>query len=164
MIDHRVDLILIDNLMALNINMLDRDKYQQQTAFVLHLTAFAKRNNVHVLFVAHPRKSDGFLRLDDVSGSNDLVNAVDTAFIMHRVNDDFKRLTQQTLKWKTENPLYQCDNVLEICKDRASGVQDYFVSLWFELESKRLKNSKYERKFYQWESNGIEQDMSLPFE
>ena len=163
-VEHKVDLILIDNLMALNINMLDRDKYQQQSAFVMRLERFAKRNNVHVLFVAHPRKSDGFLRLDDVSGSSDLVNAVDTAFIMHRVNEDFKRLTQQTLKWRNDNQLYQCNNVLEICKDRASGVQDEFIPLWFELSSKRMKNNEYEHKVYKWELQAMGNDDSLPFE
>lgn len=147
-INHKVDLIILDNLMAINTSRLDYDKYQQQSKFVDNLEQFAKRCNVHILFVAHPRKSQGFLRLDDVSGSNDIVNRVDNAFILHRVNNDFKRLSSQMFGWKKDNTLFECDNVIEICKDRDGGVQDYFIPLWFEKESKRLKNRTSENKVY----------------
>ena len=145
---HKVDLIILDNLMSINTASLDYDKYQQQSKFVDRLERFAKACNVHILFVAHPRKSQGFLRLDDVSGSNDIVNRVDNALILHRVNNDFQRLSSQMFNWKKDNKLYQCDNVIEICKDRDGGVQDYFIPLWFEKESKRLKNNIGESKVY----------------
>ena len=67
------------------------------------------------------------------------MNRVDNAFIIHRVNEDFKRLSQQMFKWKKDSELYDCDNVVEICKDRETGIQDVFVPLYFERESKRLK-------------------------
>ena len=111
---------------------------------------------MHILFVAHPRKSQGFLRLDDVSGSNDIVNRVDNAIIMHRVNEDFRRLTAETLKWKADNAIYSCDNVVEIAKDRDGGVQDEFIPLYFERESKRMKNSTYECKTYGWQTESEE--------
>lgn len=149
-VEHKVDLIILDNMMALNISALDIDKYQQQSKFVEFLEGFAKKNNVHVLFVAHPRKSQGFLRLDDVSGSNDIVNRVDNALILHRVNEDFKRLSQQMFKWNKESPLYRCSNVIEICKDRDGGVQDEFIPLYFEVNSKRLRNYPAEMKEYSW--------------
>ena len=98
------------------------------------------------MFVAHPRKSTGFLRLDDVSGSNDIVNRVDNAFILHRVNSDFERLSHEMFKWKKDNPIYKSTNVIEICKDRDGGVQDEFVPLYFELATKRLRNSPGETK------------------
>jgi RecA-family ATPase len=135
----------------MNIASLDYDKYQQQSRFVERLESLAKQYNVHIIFVAHPRKSTGFLRLDDVSGSNDIVNRVDNAFIMHRVNEDFKRLTKEMFKWKSDNDLYNCDNVIEICKDRDGGVQDEFIPLWFERETKRLKNYVAENTVYQWQ-------------
>lgn len=158
---YRVDLIILDNLMTLDISGFDRDKYTAQSKFVRDLTMFAKEYNVHILFVAHPRKSQGFLRLDDVSGTNDIVNLVDNAFILHRVNADFKRLTKETLKWGNNNPLYEASNVIEICKDRDGGVQDEFIPLYFEFESKRLKNEPNEIKNYGTGENKIEQD--LPF-
>ena len=148
----RADLVILDNLMALDISLLDRDRFQRQSLFVEQLEDFAKRYLVHIVFVAHPRKSGGFLRLDDVSGSGDIVNRVDNAFILHRVNSDFKRLARETFRWREGHPLYACSNVLEICKDRGGGVQDVFVPLYFEPESKRLKNTAFENKQYSWEA------------
>ena len=149
--DHKVDLVILDNLMALNLSMLEQDKFARQSVFVEILEDFAKAANIHIMFVAHPRKAMGFLRLDDVSGSNDIVNRVDNALIVHRVNEDFKRLSKQMFKWKDDSPLYHCNNVIEICKDRASGNQDVFIPLYFDIPSKRLKNSEYEYRIYGWE-------------
>ncbi len=149
-VEHKVDLVILDNMMALNLMEMGSDKYQQQSHFVECLENFAKAANVHILFVAHPRKSVGFLRLDDVSGSNDIVNRVDNAFILHRVNNDFKRLTKDMFKWKDDNELYQSTNVIEICKDRDGGVQDEFIPLFFEDSTKRLRNSPGENKIYPW--------------
>lgn len=149
-VEHKVDLVILDNMMALNLMEMGNDKYQQQSHFVECLENFAKLANVHILFVAHPRKSVGFLRLDDVSGSNDIVNRVDNAFILHRVNNDFRRLTKDMFKWKDDNLLYQSTNVIEICKDRDGGVQDEFIPLFFEASTKRLRNSLGENKIYPW--------------
>jgi hypothetical protein len=48
-----------------------------------------QKYDCHIAVVCHPRKAEGFLRLDDVSGSGNLTNAADACFIMHRVNEDF---------------------------------------------------------------------------
>lgn len=158
-VEHKVDLVILDNMMALNLMEMGSDKYQQQSHFVECLENFAKAANIHILFVAHPRKSVGFLRLDDVSGSNDIVNRVDNAFILHRVNTDFRRLTKDMFKWKDDNELYQSTNVIEICKDRDGGVQDEFIPLFFEASTKRLRNSPGENKIYTWKD-----DMAKLFE
>lgn len=148
--DHKVDLVILDNLMAINISKLDYDKYQRQSLFVEYLEDFAKQANIHIIFVAHPRKSQGFLRLEDVAGTNDIVNRVDNALILHRVNHDFKARTKEEFKWSSDNELYQCTNVMEICKDRRGGIQDEFIPLYFEVQTKRLRNSQYENKIYGW--------------
>lgn len=96
----------------------------------------------------------GFLRLDDISGTADLGNAVDNAFIVHRVNNDFIRLSKQMFGWKDDDPIYQASNVIEIAKDRDGGIQDYFIPLYYEVESKRLKNSFTENKVYGWNGSG----------
>ena len=139
----KVDLILLDNLMSLDINSLDsKDKYRSQSLFVERLENFAKKANIHIIFVAHPRKAQGFLRLDDISGSGDIANRVDNALIIHRRNEDFRRKTQEMFRWKDDNALYATGigNVVEICKDRENGTQDKFIPLYFEHSTKRLKN------------------------
>ena len=148
--EKKLDLLVLDNLMAFNISTLSESKFDAQTQFVLSLTSLAKKKNVHILFVAHPRKSLGFLRLQDVSGSSDLANAVDYAFIAHRNNEDFKRLSMQNFGWKEGYDIYRSTNVIEIAKDRDGGTQDVFVPLWYEEETKRLKNDPTETKFYGW--------------
>lgn len=148
--DKKLDLLILDNLMAFDIRSLSDNKFEAQTQFILQIVDLAKKKNVHICFVAHPRKALGFLRLDDVSGSADLANAVDDAFIVHRNNNDFKRLSSQMFGWKEDNPVYDGTNVIEIAKDRDGGTQDVFIPLYYEVESKRLRNDPTENIQYGW--------------
>lgn len=149
--EKKLDLLILDNLMSFDISGMSPDKYEAQKQFVFTLqNEIAKTYNTHIAFVAHPRKAMGFLRLDDISGTADLGNAVDNAFIVHRVNNDFKRLTKQMFDWKDDNPLYRATNVIEIAKDRDGGIQDHFIPLYYEPETKRLKNLPAENKIYGW--------------
>ena len=164
----KLDLLILDNLMAFNISGLSDNKWDAQTEFVLSLQRLAKRKDIHIVFVAHPRKAMGFLRLDDISGTGDLGNAVDNAFIVHRVNNDFKRLTKLTFGWQDDNEIYQATNVIEIAKDRDGGLQDIFIPLFYEKESKRLKNHQAENKIYGWNKTDdgflSVEDLEIPFE
>ena len=165
---NKPDLVILDNLMAFDIKSLSDNKYEAQTAFTWTLHEMAQKYDVHIMFVAHPRKAMGFLRLDDISGTADIGNAVDNAFIIHRVNNDFKRLSMQMFGWKSDDNLYTASNVIEIAKDRDGGLQDYFIPLYYEVESKRLKNSFTENKIYGWleGSQGFADadQMQIPFE
>lgn len=150
---YKLDFLVLDNLMAFDISDLDINKYDAQSKFTWSLKKLAEEKNVHILFVAHPRKAMGFLRLDDISGTGDLTNAADNGFIVHRVNEDFKRLTHQMFAWKDDNPIYEATNVIEIAKDRDGGTQDVFVPLFYEKETKRLKNYEAENKIYGWDKD-----------
>lgn len=163
----KADICIVDNLMALDLSALDQDKYDAQSKFVWELKSIAEDLNVHVIFVAHPRKAQGFLRLDDISGSGNIANIVDNAFIIHRNNADFQRMTQTMFGWKSDNDAYSGTNVIEICKDRNEGTQDYFIPLWYERESKRLKNYESENIVYSWNDGFVtatdEQLEEIPF-
>ena len=150
----KLDLIVLDNLMALNIEDLSDNQWNAQTEFVLRLSSLAKQANVHILFVAHPRKTVDFLRLEDISGVGNLANAVDEAFLIHRNNEDFKRRSQAMFRWKDDNEVYRGTNVVEIAKDRENGTQDVFVPLYYEKETKRLKNVPTENIIYGWDKDG----------
>ena len=165
---HGVNEIIIDNMMSLDVSSIGGERYEKQTALVITLGELAKQYNVHIHFVAHPRKAIGFLRKTDISGTADITNAADNVFIVHRVNRDFKNATKQDLGFKDDNILYGYSNVIEICKNRDLGIQDVFVGTVFERESKRFKNSESEVKRYKWEAdeNGFykaEQEQ-LPFD
>lgn len=160
---HKADLLVIDNMMALSLAGYDSDKYEAQKKFVWDLKRIAKVCNVHVIFVAHPRKSIDFLRLEDIAGTGDIANTVDNAFIIHRVNNDFKRKTQQMFKWPKDDERYNANNIIEIAKDRENGTQDEFVMLWYEHISKRLLNKRGEYKKYGWECDYQPEDEEEPF-
>lgn len=148
---HHADLCVIDNLMILDLSGVPGyDKYDQQKNFVLELKQIAEDTNCHVLFVAHPRKSVGFLRMEDISGSGDIANIVDNAFIIHRKNHDFdKRIEEEFGAGKVIiDPA--ANNIIEIAKDRENGTQDYFIDLYYDEKSKRLMNTRDENIVYSW--------------
>ena len=149
----KLDMVVIDNLMALDIDDLAFQKLDAQKNFVLSLKRLAEDTDTHIMFVAHPRKTVSFLRLEDISGSGDLANAVDNAFLIHRNNEDFRIRSKEMFKWKEDHVAYTGTNVIEVAKDRESGTQDWFVPLFYETETKRLKNSVAENIIYGW-SNG----------
>ena len=149
--DKKADFIVIDNIMALDLSGADKDKYDAQTKFIWMLKDLAKLANAHVLFVAHPRKAAGFLRLDDVSGSGNIGNIVDNAFIVHRNNDDFRNQTKMQYKRSDSWEGYSGTNVIEVCKNRDAGVQDMFIPLWYEPQTKRMKNYQGENIVYGWD-------------
>lgn len=163
--EKKLDLLILDNLMAFDIRSLSENKFEAQTQFILRIVDLAKKKNVHICFVAHPRKALGFLRLDDVSGSADLANAVDDAFIVHRNNNDFKRLSKQMFGWHDDEDVYFGTNVVEIAKDRDGGTQDVFIPLYYEQESKRLRNDPTENRQYGWQDDEFEDVMiaDIPF-
>ena len=143
-----VKMVILDNLMSMNLSSYGNEKYDVQTKLITDLSDMAKRLNIHIHFVCHPRKSTSFLRKYDISGTADLTNIADNVFIVHRVNNDFKKQTQEMFKWKSDNELYDFDNIIEICKNREQGIQDMFVGQYFEVETKRFLNYKKENKFY----------------
>ncbi len=169
--EHKADLCIIDNLMALDLKAYDsRDKYEAQTQFVWALKNLAQLTNTHIIFVAHPKKANGFLRLDDISGSGNITNIVDNALIVHRRNRDFENGFKDTFKVSAEKEGIDpsATNVIEIAKDREYGTQDLFISLFYEESTKRLRNSKSEFVRYSWEPEEpefvpVDDDDFIPF-
>lgn len=60
--------------------------------------------------------------------------------------------------WRESDPIYEGTNVIEVCKDRDCGVQDLFVPLWYEVETKRLKNNPTETVVYGWDDDFVTVD------
>lgn len=159
--EYKADLCILDNMMALDLHEYDqRDKYDAQTKFVWALKNLAELTNTHVLFVAHPRKLSGFLRLDDISGTGNIGNIVDNAFIVHRCNKDFRDGFKAYIGASISKQYEYATNVVEIAKDREFGTQDEFVALYYDTASKRLKNDVNEVLHYGWESDDLEDDFN----
>lgn len=146
-----VKVFTLDNLFSLDIDLLDGDRNNKQKELILQIKKFAKVNDVHIILVAHPRKTMAFLRKNDISGTSDLTNAVDNVFIMHRVNNDFFRAGAEFFGEATINMYRGFGNVLEVAKNRMYGIVDLMVGMQYEIESRRFKNTTEENVQYGWE-------------
>jgi KaiC/GvpD/RAD55 family RecA-like ATPase len=159
--DAGVKVFVIDNMMSMNIDVFDGDKNDKQKQFILALKDFAMKEQVHVILVAHPRKSVAFLRKTDISGSGDIINAVDNCFIFHRVNEDFIHAITDFYDAARASQLRQYGNVLAVEKNRLMGVVDLMVGMHYEVESRRFKNTQYETIHYGWEQEPTQTSLSL---
>ena len=142
-------------------DLLDGDKNSKQRELILQIKDFAKKNSTHIILVAHPRKTTGFLRKNDISGTSDLTNAVDNVFICHLVNNDFLRLGEEFFGKGSMKRFDGYGNVIEVCKNRMFGVVDLIVGMHYEMETRRFKNTEYEDIHYGWEAEPVQ--ASLPY-
>ena len=168
-----VKVFALDNLFSLDIDILDGDKNNKQKELILQIKEFAKKNLVHIILVAHPRKVTSFLRKNDISGTSDLQNAVDKIFIIHRVNNDFFRSGAEFFGESEINHYRGYGNVIEVCKERLYGIVDLMVGMQYEVESRRFKNTMDENIHYGWEERPVQStigfesqayESNMPFE
>ncbi len=145
-----VNLVVLDNLACMDINRNNMDKYEQQSVFVKALAEYAKQAAIHIILVAHPRKSFGVVRKHDISGSYDLSNMADNVFIMHKVNDDFKKGAKEFWKESEVTDYSKFDSLIEVAKNRDMG-DERVLGLFYERYSKRLKGDYTEILHYSWE-------------
>lgn len=159
-------LVLLDNLMALSLDDLVGTTNEKQKALMVKLDALAKKYHIHILIIAHPRKEANFqlLRKESISGTSDLTNIVWNVLLIHRVGDDFeKRATEFWGKERTNKLILEgYNNIIEVAKNRDYGVVDFVVGLFYEIETKRFKNSKTEQIHYDWEEQVEEYTYTAP--
>ena len=158
-----VNLLILDNLMTLDLDAFSGDKNEKQSSFVNSLADLAKQANIHIILVAHPRKSLTFLRREDIGGSGDITNLADNVYIIHRCNKDFEKRAPEHLGQEEVTKITQGDcfsNVVEVCKNRFVGSVDNIFGYYYELETKRFMESKTEHIVYGWNPPTIQQDMN----
>ena len=164
-----VKLFILDNLFSLDIDLFDGDKNNKQKELILQICRFAKSKKVHLMLVAHPRKVTTLLRKTDISGSSDLSNAVDNVFIIHRVNNDFRKSASEYFGKQNIESYFCFGNVIEIAKNRLFGVVDKICGMYYDIESRRFKNREDEYIHYGWEGVIHQEDIEyknsgMPFE
>lgn len=159
-------LVLIDNLMALTLDPYEGEKYDRQTAFINDLKNYAKKMNIHVVLVCHPRKEPGMtlLRKDSISGTADLTNMCDNLFIMHRVGNDFEKRGSAFFGVKKLQEYMIYDVVLEVAKNRSHGIVDKLIGLYYEKESRRIKSDLLETKTYDWVDTPVKKEVDDEFD
>jgi twinkle protein len=145
--------ITIDNLMTALDPDLDTDLYRQQSKFVGELAAMAKKYNVFILLVAHPRKQYGSISNDDISGSSNITDRADIVLVYGRPKKE-KNEKEQELSEVVDDSI----RVLEVLKNRLTGnlaMDKKGIKLVFEPGSKRIaENTKaFFEKTYKWNNN-----------
>lgn len=162
--DKGIHLVLIDNLAALDIRDYDGGEYVKQTKFILDLKEYAKKKNIHVVLVCHPRKESSFLRKESISGTADLTNIADNVFLLHRVGKDFETRAGEFFGKEKASEYMQYGNILEVAKNRQFGIVDLLVGMHYEVESRRLKNTIAEHIVYGWQDSGDKPDIDKPYD
>lgn len=156
-------LLVLDNLMALNLDDRQGDKNEKQKQFILDVVNLAKKKNVHIIIVAHPNKTafNTLLRKESISGTSDLTNAVQRVLIIHRVNEDFQKRSAEFFGKEKAERYFGYSNVIEVCKDRSFGVQDFLFGMYYEPQTKRFKNDITETIHYGWEEQPTQQTIQF---
>lgn len=144
---------LIDNLMTVDLECDNESLLQAQKEFVKKLVNFAKMYNVLVFLVAHPRKTGGgSITMEDVSGSQDIVNLGHYLISVHRYTDDEKEgvIGKNGEYLKGYEPKIH-DSVIRMLKNRITGSQNFNIELDFDVPSYRFYSDIDELWFrYKW--------------
>ena len=149
--------LVVDNLMTAITDDISSDLYRMQTQFVRQLTLMAKRYNVLIFLIVHPRKSNGMnFDNDDVAGSSNITNLVDVVLKYGKPKD--------------ENISPDCsERLLTIYKNRLTGRTNRDgIKLYFQESSKRISEQSncFDWKLG-WENEDflkISEDSYIPFE
>ena len=151
-ISNGIKFAVIDNLMTAMDFSANTDLNQAQSVFVKRLSRLAKKYNVIIVLVAHPRKSGLFKTLtnDDVAGSSNITNLCDMVITYSRPKDE-----------ETD-----ADRIMTVLKDRNAGHTDYDgFPLYFEAASRRISSNKDFSWKFGWEPDTIpvDDDDEIPF-
>lgn len=163
--DQGIDMLIADNLSSLDIDELESQITEQQKAAIKMFMRLTERLEIATHLVVHPKKSEGFLRKNDVSGAKTITDLADNVFICHRWNQDTQKAAQEFLSVIDYNRLLNsgATNFVEVIKHREFGqAEGHFYTLYYEPESKRLKNNPLEDLSYGWEEHPVQQDLTLP--
>lgn len=146
---------LIDNLMMVDLECDEESRLQAEKNFIKDLINFAKKFNVLVFLVAHPKKT-GEIRVtkEDISGSANIVNLAHMVFSVHRYSDSERAGEMNTrgdyLRGKEPN---KYESVVEVLKNRITGLVPK-VDLFFDYASYRFYRTPEELWYrYKWDSN-----------
>lgn len=141
-------MLMIDNLMTAIEDDLSSDLYRQQSAFVRALAEMAKRYDVIILLIVHPRKRTGLkFDNDEVAGSTNITNLADVVMNYAKPKEDDE---------------LRPDRVLQITKNRLNGNTSYAgIPLWYDIPSKRILEARgMNKEQFGW--NLPDQFMALP--
>lgn len=161
--EREIDMLVMDNLSSLDIENLEGGINEQQKAAIKMLLRLTDELNIVTHIVIHPKKSEGYLRKNDVSGAKTLTDLADNVFFVHRWNQDTQKAAKEFMDekffWELSNS--GATNIVELIKQREFGeAEGHIYKLYYEPESRRLKNSIAENIHYGWEDQPVQQSIT----
>lgn len=157
--EHQIDMLIMDNLSCLDIQELDGSINEQQKAAIKMLLRMTERMEIATHVVIHPKKSELYLRKNDVSGAKTLTDLADCVFFVHRWNQDTQKAAKEFMQPQVFADLCSSEatNIVEVIKHREFGeAEGHIYKLFYEPESRRLKNSIAETIHYGWEEEHVQ--------
>ena len=163
-LERKVDMLVMDNLSCLDIEELEGGINEQQKAAIKMLLRLCDELCIALHLVVHPKKSEGFLRKNDVSGAKTLTDLADNVLFVHRWNQDTQNAAKEFLSPRVFDELNDsgATNIVEVIKQREFGeAEGHIYKLYYEPESRRLRNDIADYVHYGWEEHPVEATMNF---
>jgi len=154
--------LILDNFMCIDTET-SEEELRSQTDTIKRLIEFAKKYQVAVILVCHPRKMDAGTNVGiyDIAGTSNIVNLAHRTIGLRRVTDAERENAAKYSEKRRQ--LLKYDVIVTIVKDRMFGRQNIDVGLYYDPASRRFFGDmdEYDRRF-SWDKKEYKEPLPLP--
>ena len=154
--------LILDNFMCIDTET-SEEELRSQTDTIKKLIEFAKKYQVAVILVCHPRKMDAGTNVGiyDIAGTSNIVNLTHRTIGLRRVTDAERENAAKYSEKRRQ--LLKYDVIVTIVKDRMFGRQNIDVGLYYDPASRRFFSDmdEYDRRF-SWDKKEYKEPLPLP--
>lgn len=154
--------LVLDNFMCIDTET-SEEELRSQTDTIKKLIEFAKKYQVAVILVCHPRKMDAGTNVGiyDIAGTSNIVNLAHRTIGLRRVTDAERENAAKYSEKRRQ--LLKYDVIVTIVKDRMFGRQNIDVGLYYDPASRRFFSDmdEYDRRF-SWDKKEYKEPLPLP--
>lgn len=154
--------LILDNFMCIDTET-SEEELRSQTDTIKKLIEFAKKYQVAVILVCHPRKMDAGTNVGiyDIAGTSNIVNLAHRTIGLRRVTDAERENAAKYSEKRRQ--LLKYDVIITVVKDRMFGRQNIDVGLYYDPASRRFFSDmdEYDRRF-SWDKKEYKEPLPLP--
>ena len=154
--------LILDNFMCIDTET-SEEELRSQTDTIKKLIEFAKKYQVAVILVCHPRKMDAGTNVGiyDIAGTSNIVNLAHRTIGLRRVTDAERENAAKYSEKRRQ--LLKYDVIVTIVKDHMFGRQNIDVGLYYDPASRRFFGDmdEYDRRF-SWDKKEYKEPLPLP--
>lgn len=154
--------LILDNFMCIDTET-SEEELRSQTDTIKKLIEFAKKYQVAVILVCHPRKMDAGTNVGiyDIAGTSNIVNLAHRTIGLRRVTDAERENAAKYSEKRRQ--LLKYDVIVTIVKDRMFGRQNIDAGLYYDPASRRFFSDmdEYDRRF-SWDKKEYKEPLPLP--